>query len=326
MKETGIDRETLMIIYERMRTIREFELTVKELFRRGRIPGFVHLYTGEEAVATGICVHLNKSDYISSTHRGHGHCIAKGCDVKGMMAEIFGKSSGLCKGKGGSMHIADFSKGMLGANGIVGGGISLAVGAALAMKTTGTSNVVATFFGDGAANQGVLHESLNLAAIWKLPVIFVCENNQYAESTPVWYATSVENIGDRACAYNIPGVVADGQDVFEVYKVAGEAVQRARVGEGPTLIEAKTYRISGHYEGDTQTYQLIEDIERVKGGSRDPIEIFRKRVIESKMLDDHALQLVDQSVAKSISEAVDFAEKSSLPDVRELYSDVYAHI
>jgi TPP-dependent pyruvate/acetoin dehydrogenase alpha subunit len=322
MMETGIDRETLMIMYEKMRTIREFELTVKELFRRGRIPGFVHLYAGEEAVATGICVHLKESDYITSTHRGHGHCIAKGCDVKGMMAEIFGKATGLCKGKGGSMHIADFSKGMLGANGIVGGGLSLAVGAALAMKTMETTNVVVSFFGDGGANQGVWHESLNLAAIWKLPVIFVCENNQYAETTPVWYATSVENIGDRACAYNIPGVVVDGQNVFEVYKAAGEAISRARAGEGPTLIEAKVYRMFGHYEGDIQTYQLPEDIERVKGGPRDPIEIFRRTVLESSLLDDKALQLVDQSVATLMTEAVDYTEKSPLPDPSLLYTDV----
>ena len=214
-----------------MLTIRLFEQRVAREFRTGEIPGFVHMYIGEEAVAAGVCANLDDDDYVTSTHRGHGHCIAKGCDLRGMMAEIYGREDGLCKGRGGSMHIADFSRGMLGANAIVGGGIALATGAGLASSVRGSGQVAVAFFGDGAANQGVLHESLNLAAIWKLPVVYVCENNGFAESTPAAYATSVRDVASRASAYGIPGVVADGADVRNVYAAARDS-GRARAGGG----------------------------------------------------------------------------------------------
>src|SRR5262249_8351678 len=245
-----LSRDRLLETYRTMRTIRSFEQTLNELSQAGRVPGFLHLYAGEEAVAAGVSIGLGDNDYVASTHRGHGHAIAKGVDLNAMMAEIFGKSSGVCKGKGGSMHIADVEKGMLGANGIVGGGIPLACGAALTAKTLGTGGVAVCFFGDGAANQGTFHEGLNLAAIWNLPVIFVCENNGYAESTPVRYHCAASDIANRASAYEIPGVVVDGLDVFAVYEAAQEAIGRARRGEGPSLLEAKTYRFYGHFQGD----------------------------------------------------------------------------
>ena len=254
-----IDAATLHGLYRTMLTIRLFEQRVSREFRTGEIPGFVHMYIGEEAVAAGVCANLDDSDYVTSTHRGHGHCIAKGCELGPMMAEIYGREDGLCKGRGGSMHIADFSRGMLGANAIVGGGIALATGAGLASSVRGSGQVAVAFFGDGAANQGVLHESLNLAAIWKLPVLYVCENNGFAESTPAAYATSVPDVASRAVAYGIPGVVADGADVREVYAAAHAAVARARAGEGPTLLEVKTYRHYGHFEGDPDRYRDDED-------------------------------------------------------------------
>lgn len=318
-----IGPEKLRWMYERMRLIREFELAVRDYFSKGRIPGFVHLYAGEEAVAVGTCAHLTDGDFLTSTHRGHGHCIAKGCDVKGMMAEIFGKATGLCKGKGGSMHIADVDRGMLGANGIVGGGFPLAVGAGLTAKTLRTGAVAVCFFGDGAANQGTFHESLNLAAIWKLPVVFVCENNLYAESTPVWYACAAQNIADRAAGYNIPGVVVDGQDVFAVYEAMGEAVRRAREGKGPSLIECKTYRMFGHFEGDTQKYKKAEDQETIMG-PRDPIQLFRRYVLERGLLEETSLREIDRRVQDLIAEAIQFAEESPLPVAEDLLADVYA--
>ena len=250
-----LDRDTLLGMYERMMQIRTFEDLAGKNFAAGLVPGFVHLYAGEEAVAVGICSQLTDRDFITSTHRGHGHCIAKGVDIAGMVAELMGKSTGVCKGKGGSMHIADIEKGMLGANGIVGGGIPLACGAALTAKTLGTGGVAVCFFGDGAANQGTFHEGLNLAAIWNLPVVFVCENNGYAESTPVRYHCAASDIANRASAYEIPGVVVDGLDIFAVYEAAREAIGRARRGEGPSLLEAKTYRFYGHFQGDQVTYR-----------------------------------------------------------------------
>src|SRR5438477_8721306 len=236
-----VSADTLRSLYRTMLTIRLFEQRVAREFRTGEIPGFVHMYIGQEAVAAGVCANLDEGDYVTSTHRGHGHCIAKGCDLGRMMAEIYGREDGLCKGRGGSMHIADFSRGMLGANAIVGGGIALATGAGLASSVRGSGEVAVAFFGDGAANQGVLHESLNLAAIWRLPVVYVCENNGFAESTPSAYATSVPDIATRAAAYAIPGVVTDGSDVLDVYAAAQAAVERARAGAGPTPPEAKTH-------------------------------------------------------------------------------------
>jgi pyruvate dehydrogenase E1 component alpha subunit len=318
-----LDREKLLFMYERMQAIRQFELAVREDFSQGKIPGFVHLYAGEEAVAVGVCSHLTDDDFITSTHRGHGHCIAKGCDLKGMMAEIFGKATGLCRGKGGSMHIADVSRGMLGANGIVGGGPPLAAGAGLTAKLNGRGQVSVCFFGDGASNQGTFHEAVNLASIWKLPVVFVAENNQYAESTPVTYSTSVENIADRAGGYSIPGVVVDGQDVIAVYEAAGVAIRRARAGEGPSLVECKTYRHYGHFEGDAQRYKTPDEM-ALYTGERDPIKVFQKTVLASGLLTEAELNEVEQKVRDEVAAALSFAYESPLPSVADLETDVLA--
>ena len=319
-----IPKEKLLWIYERMQLIRVFETRVSKEFGRGKIPGFVHLYVGEEAIAVGICASLTDEDYMTSTHRGHGHCVAKGVDVRRMMAELFGKSTGICKGKGGSMHIADMDKGMLGANGIVGGGPPLACGSGLPAKTNGTDQVTICFFGDGASEQGTLHESLNLAAIWKLPIIFVAENNGYAEATPAHYHCSVENIADRAAAYNMPGVTIDGNDLFAVYESAYEAINRARTGQGPSLVEYKTYRHHGHFEGDAQTYKIAEENEKFKN-ELDPIRRFRIAVIERGLVTQSELDNIDITVDNSVNEAVKFAEESPFPEVQETFTDVYVN-
>lgn len=318
---TEITTQKLLWIYERMRLIREFENRAAKLFADGKLPGFVHLYAGEEAIATGVCAHLTARDFITSTHRGHGHCIAKEVDVRAMMAELYGKETGACKGKGGSMHIADVSKGMLGANGIVGGGGPLACGSALTAKILGTQQVTVCFFGDGAAEQGTMHEAMNMASIWKLPVLFVCENNGFAESTPVAYHASVKDIADRATAYNMPGLTVDGTDVFAVYEAAGEAVARARRGEGPTLIEAKAFRYYGHFQGDAMTYYTEEM--RKSFQARDPIMRFRKQVLDRGLVSETALNEIDTQAAQAIDEAVAFAENSPIPAPAELLSDVY---
>lgn len=319
-----IPKDKLLWIYERMKLIRVFETRVSKEFGRGKIPGFVHLYVGEEAIAVGICASLTDEDYMTSTHRGHGHCVAKGVDVRRMMAELFGKSTGICKGKGGSMHIADMDKGMLGANGIVGGGPPLACGSGLTAKTNGTDQVTICFFGDGASEQGTLHESLNLAAIWKLPIIFVAENNGYAEATPAHYHCSVENIADRAAAYNMPGVTIDGNDLFAVYESAYEAINRARTGQGPSLVEYKTYRHHGHFEGDAQTYKIAEENEKFKN-ELDPIRRFRIAVIERGLVTESELGNIDITVDNSVNEAVKFAEESPFPEVQETFTDVYVN-
>ena len=258
-------KETALWIYERMCLIRNLEERVVDGLMKGKIPGIAHVYEGEEAIAVGACAQLTDRDYITSTHRGHGHCIAKGVDVKKMVAELYGKATGACKGKGGSMHIADIDKGMLGANGIVGAGGPIACGAALSAKTRGTDQVTVCFFGDGAAEQGTMHEAMNLASILKLPVIFMCENNVYAESTPASYHCSVGDICSRAVAYGMPGVKVDGADAFAVYEATGAAVDRARRGEGPTLIEAKAFRYYGHYVGDPKKYMTQGRDRRIPG-------------------------------------------------------------
>jgi pyruvate dehydrogenase E1 component alpha subunit len=319
-----ISKEKLLWMYERMQLIRTFENRVKVEFGKGKIPGFVHLYAGEEAIAVGICTNLTDADYMTSTHRGHGHCVAKGVEPRGMMAELFGKATGTCKGKGGSMHIADLDKGMLGANGIVGGGPPLACGSGLTAKLNKTNQVTICFFGDGASEQGTLHESLNLASIWKLPVIFVAENNGYAESTPAHYHCSVENIADRASAYNMPGVTLDGNDIFAVYEAAHEAVARARTGQGPTLLECKTYRFNGHFEGDAQTYKIAAENEKYQK-ERDPLKLFRDNVLSRHLVSEAELKAIDDRVAAQINEAVKFAEESPFPDVKETYTDVYVN-
>lgn len=309
-------------MYEKMCEIRQFEDKVHEIFQTGVLPGFVHLYAGQEAVAVGVCAHLDDKDSITSTHRGHGHCIAKGCDLNGMMAEIYGKVTGLCKGKGGSMHIADVEKGMLGANGIVGGGFPLAVGAALTAKTLKTDAVAVCFFGDGANNHGTFHEGINMAAIWNLPVIFVAENNGYAEATPFHYASSCTNIADRAAAYNIPGEKVDGKDVMAVYAAAERAVKRARNGEGPTLIECVTYRNYGHFEGDAQTYKVSE--EKVKHLNEfDAIAKFREYAISNGLANQSELDQIDIEVKEAVEKAVKFSEESPFPSEEDLLKDVY---
>lgn len=322
-----ITTETQLALYRTMLTIRLFEQRVAHEFRTGEIPGFVHMYVGEEAVAAGVCANLNDDDYVTSTHRGHGHCIAKGCDLGAMMAEIYGREDGLCKGRGGSMHIADFSRGMLGANAIVGGGIALATGAGLASSVRESGQVAVAFFGDGAANQGVLHESLNLAAIWKLPVIYVCENNGFAESTPASYATSVPDVASRATAYGIPGVVANGADVLTVYKAAHDAVMRARAGEGPTLLEVKTYRFMGHFEGDPDRYR--DDEERTALLDFDALATLRGHLVDEGHVSDAELEEARAEIEGAVDAAVSFARASAIPDPagieRYVYPESVAH-
>ncbi|PUF86263.1 pyruvate dehydrogenase (acetyl-transferring) E1 component subunit alpha [Bacillus altitudinis] len=318
----ALTKEKAVWMYQKMQEIRQFEDQVHMLFTKGILPGFVHLYAGEEAVAVGVCAHLNEQDSITSTHRGHGHCIAKGCDLKGMMAEIYGKATGLCKGKGGSMHIADFDKGMLGANGIVGGGFPLACGAALTAKYKKKDNVSVCFFGDGANNQGTFHEGINLAAIWKLPVIFIAENNGYGEATPFSYASSCKSIVDRAAGYDIPGIQVDGKDVTAVYQAAEQAIERAKNGEGPTLIECMTYRNYGHFEGDAQRYKTNQE-KTEHQEEKDAITLFKNELLKQQLLTDQEISSVEASVAEAIEEAVRFSEESEYPDHTELLTDVY---
>ncbi|SDI17780.1 thiamine pyrophosphate-dependent dehydrogenase E1 component subunit alpha [Alteribacillus bidgolensis] len=322
VQQTNLTSEKAKWMYQKMAEIRRFEDQVHETFSKGVLPGFVHLYAGEEAVAVGVCAHLDDIDSITSTHRGHGHCIAKGCDLKGMMAELYGKSTGLCRGKGGSMHIADIEKGMLGANGIVGGGFPLATGAALTAKLKKSGAVAVCFFGDGANNHGTFHEGINMAAIWDLPVVFVAENNGYAEATPFEYASSCENIAERAASYGIPGETVDGKDTMAVYEAAERAIERARAGKGPSLIECKTYRNYGHFEGDAQTYKP-EPEKKEHLTELDAIILFRQFVLKNGLASEDDLHTVDENVKKEIEEAVSFAEESPMPEVKELTTDVY---
>ncbi|HZG70773.1 MAG TPA: thiamine pyrophosphate-dependent dehydrogenase E1 component subunit alpha [Chondromyces sp.] len=317
-----MDKEKAYWIYTKMNEIRMFEDQVHTIFSTGTIPGFVHLYAGEEAIAVGVCAHLNNDDYITSTHRGHGHCIAKGCDLNGMMAEIFGKETGLCKGKGGSMHIADLDVGMLGANGIVGGGFPLAVGAGLTAYVNETDGVAVCFFGDGAGNHGTFHEGINIAAALNLPVVFVAENNGFGEATPFEYATSAKTIADRAVAYDIPGVRVDGKDVVAVYEEAKKAVERARKGEGPTLIEAVTYRNYGHFEGDNQAYKSESDIEKWNVNV-DCIEKFKEYALNNGLLSQEDITEIERNVTRAVEEAVRFAQESKQPSPEALLEDVY---
>ena len=319
-----LDRDMLLKLFRTMATIRHFEERgIPETGQRG-MSASVHSSAGQEAVPTGVCANLTDEDYIGSTHRGHGHCIAKGVDPKTMMAELFGRSTGNNQGKGGSMHIADMSKGMLGTNGIVAGSVPLAVGAALTSKLRKLGRVAVAFFGDGGANQGVLHESMNLASVWKLPVIFCCENNGYAESTPVEYALSVSNVSDRAPAYNMPGVHVDGMDVFAVYDAASQAVARARAGDGPTLLECRTYRYYGHTVFDNPlSYRTKEEEEYWRG--RDPLKIFRETVLPQGDITEEELEGIETEVAALMEEAVKFADESPLPDPSEIYDDVYVN-
>lgn len=312
---------TWLDMLKRMYTIRFFEETLRESFTAGKIPGFVHLYSGQEAVAVGVCSLLNDDDYIFTTHRGHGHCIAKGIDLDRMMAEIYGRASGYCKGKAGSMHVAAFDKGVLGATGIVGAGLPLALGAAFAARVFGRGQVAAVFFGDGASNEGTFHESLNMASLWKLPLLFVCENNGYAQFTPQSQQAANLHISQRASSYAMPGVTVDGNDVLAVHAEALTAVERARKGQGPTLIECLTYRWHGHYVGDPEAYRSKEEVEQWK--TKDPIERFAHYLEEQGSLSTEARETIVAEVKHRIKAAVEFAEHSPLPPSETALQEVY---
>lgn len=312
-------------MFTQMLKIRHFEERIVDVYTKGLMPGLAHLYIGEEAVAVGACAALNKDDYITSTHRGHGHLIAKGGDLKIMMSEILGKKTGYCKGKGGSMHIADFDLGILGANGIVGGGFAIAVGAALSAKKRKTGQIVICFFGDASTNQGSFHESVNLASIWDLPMVFVCENNLYGISVPQSKHQKIKDIADRAVSYGIPGKVVDGNDVYEVYEFVSEAANRARQGEGPTLVECKTYRWLGHHVGDPNnglTYRTKEEM--LLWRKRCPIKRMKIHLINNGVISEEEADLIDAGVLKMVDEAVVFAQESPYPDPAELLEDIYA--
>ncbi len=316
------NQETILKFYKEMFRIRTFDNMAAKLFSQGFLAGNIHTCVGQEATAVGTCQALKPGDFITATHRGHGQCLAKGGDPKLMMAELFGKASGYCGGKGGSMHIADIGLGILGANGIVGAGIPLAAGSALASRIKGTDEVSVCFFGDGSSNQGTFHESLNMASAWKLPVVFVCENNLYAVSVSFQRVSNVEYIADRAVAYGIPGAIVDGNDVFAVYEAVEQAVERARAGEGPTLIECRTYRQRGHYEGDPMVYRSKEEMAGWK--MRCPITLLRSELLRIYPACDVKLLHIEAEVSKEIEEAVDFAKNAPYPEKGDVLTDVYA--
>lgn len=318
-----LSKEKLLGFYRKMLTIRTFENKAVELFAANKLPGFVHLYIGEEAVATGVCANLTDKDFITSTHRGHGHLLAKGGKVDLMMAELFGKATGYCKGKGGSMHIADVDLGILGANGIVGAGQPISVGAAFACKYKKTSDVAVCFFGDGASNRGTFHESLNLASIWKLPVVFVCENNMYGISNCQKDHMNITDISDRAAAYGIPGVTVDGNDVIAVYEASFEAVRRARKGDGPSIVECKTWRWRGHFEGDPSVYK--DPGEQESWIKKDPIPRLGQKLVELKLATAADLDEIKAGVQAQVEAAVAFAQNSPYPDPEDVLTDVFAN-
>jgi pyruvate dehydrogenase E1 component alpha subunit len=316
-------KSDLLKAYRTMKEIREFEERVHVEFAAGGIPGFVHLYAGEEACATGVCMHLNANDRIASTHRGHGHCIAKGVDIHGMMAEIYGKKTGTCGGKGGSMHIADLDKGMMGANGIVGAGPPLICGAGLAAKYKGSGGVGVAFFGDGGSNQGTVFEAMNLAMAWQLPCVFVVENNGFAESTsPKYTVPGVANLSDRAKGVGMPGVTVDGFDFFAVHKAAGEMIDRARKGGGPSLLEVKFTRYFGHFEGDAMTYRPKDEVKKLRQ-TVDCLLQFRNKVTAEGMLTEAELDAIDRDVKALIDESVVQAKAAPNPPLSDLLTDVY---
>ncbi len=318
-----LTKEKFKTFYETMQTIRIFEERIVDLYARGQVPGLAHLYIGEEAVATGVCAALNQDDYITSTHRGHGHVIAKGAELDPMMAELFGKKTGYCKGKGGSMHIADMDKGILGANGIAGAGLPIAIGAGWSAKWRKTTQVAACFFGDDSSSNGTFHESLNLASLHKLPVLFICENNGYGISVSQAKCTPIKDIASRAVAYDMPGFVIDGNNVVEVYEAAQKAVKRARAGEGPTLIECKTYRWRGHHEGDPNQgarYRTKEEIAEWK--EKCPIRQFEMKLLKEKIASKKQLDDIVKKIEKAIDDAVKFAKESDYPTINEMYEDI----
>jgi TPP-dependent pyruvate/acetoin dehydrogenase alpha subunit len=317
-----VTQEQVLEAYRTMRTIREFEERLHREFATGDIPGFVHLYAGEEAIAAGVIGHLGADDYVASTHRGHGHAIAKGCDVKGMMAEIYGKQTGICHGKGGSMHIADIDQGMLGANGIVGGGPPLVCGVGLTAKVKGTDQVAVSFTGDGGSNQGTFLEALNLASAWHLAVVFVVENNGYAEATSSAFHQAGVDVAKRADGFGMPGIVVDGFDFFAVHEAAGEAIRRARSGGGPTLLECKVGRYYGHFEGDQQTYRAPNEVEDLRR-DRDCLDSFARRVTEAGIVEADELTAIDREVATLIDDAVRDAKAAPDPTPADVLTDVY---
>jgi acetoin:2,6-dichlorophenolindophenol oxidoreductase subunit alpha len=313
-----------LALFKNMLLIRAFEEKAGELFEQNLIPGFIHLSIGEEASSVGTCSVLRADDYVASTHRGHGHMIAKGADPKLMFAELLGKSSGYCKGKGGSMHIADFSIGILGANGVVGGGFPIIVGAGLSIKLRKTDQVGVVFFGDGASNRGTFHEAANMAAIWKLPVIFVCENNLYASTTPSEYTLAGGSVSERAKAYGIPGFVTDGNDILEVRKTVAKMVKRAREGKGPSIVENKTYRYRGHFEGDPQKYRTRKEIEGFRKKS-DPIERFKAFLKKEGHLSDKSYKTLKIEVGQEIEESLEYAQDAPLPRPEAAMEDLFVN-
>jgi len=317
-----LNKNDLIKIYRQMLTIRRFEEKVAEFLSQGMIHGTGHLYIGEEAIAVGACRAIKGEDYITSTHRGHGHCIAKGADLNKMMAELLGKETGYCRGKGGSMHIADVAGGNLGANGVVGGGIPIACGAGITIKMKGLKRVVLCFFGDGAVNQGVFHESLNLASVWDLPVIFICENNLYAMSTATGVAFKIKDLSLRAASYGMPGVKVDGNDVLRVYEEISKAVSRARKGRGPSFVVCETYRWKGHSRSDAERYRTREEVREWK--KRCPIERFAKYLLDEGILTRKKIEQINREVNLSIEQAVEFAQNSPFPSLETLEQDVYA--
>lgn len=318
---SAYDPPLLLEMFRRMTLVREFELRAIEERRNGLIPGFIHPCVGQEATAVGACLALNPEDVITSTHRGHGHLIGKGGDPRYMMAELAGRSAGYCLGRGGSLHIADFDLGILGANGIVAGGIPIAVGAGLAFHLRGEKRVALAFFGDGAVNQGAFHEAANMAGLWKLPVIFMCENNLYGEGTPQHKQAPIADLARRAEGYGFPGLIVDGNDVLAVYDAVRWAAERARAGLGPTFIEGKTYRQRGHYEGDPMVYRTQEEMEYWK--ARDPVVLFRRRLLEAGVFDAQTLDKVHRDVLHQLDEAVAFAKAAPIPGPEEALLGVY---
>ncbi len=319
--QTSLDKETLLWMHEKMVVIRRFEEQAKREADAGKLRG-MHSSIGQEAVPTGVCAHLRDDDYVLGTHRSHHHCIAKGVDLSEMMAELLGKATGTNKGKGGTMHIADINKGMLGANGVVGSNIPVATGVALSAKVRETDQVSVVFFGDGASSQGSLHESMNLAGIWKLPIIYLCENNRYAEATPFEFVVAGQSVANRAAGYGMPGVTVDGQSVLDMYEVSGEAIKRARAGDGPTLIEAQTYRYQGHFGADNPLGYRTEE-EEAFYKERDCISTMTKHLLEGGYASEEELQTIDERTVEAVAEATKFANESPFPDGSELTTDVY---
>jgi len=319
---SALEKEQALTLYKQMVRIRRFEEELYQLFLKRSMPGSMHQYIGEEAVAVGVCAHLTKEDYVTSTHRGHGHCIAKGVDMNGIMAEMFAKQTGCCKGMGGSMHIADFGVGMLGANGIVAAGIPIATGAGWACQLRYPGRIAVAFFGEGATNEGAFHEGINLAAVWKLPVVFVCENNLYGFSVHYKRTMAIDNIADRAAAYGIPGVVVDGMDLVAVYEAAGAAIQRARLGGGPTLLECKTYRFMGHSRFEPAVYRTKEEVAEWR--KRDPIPMFEAALVSRFQASPADFERIGREVSDQVRKAVAFAEQSPDPGTQDYAQYIYA--